>query len=317
MSTTKFYNATTNNTLELCMFDDIGADFFGNGITAAMVKDALSGDYKNVVVRINSYGGDAFEGIAIYNLLQSNGKPVNVIVDGVAASAASIIAMAGETVTMNAGTQMMIHNAMTLGVGNATDLRKVADTLDTVSSGIADIYVNNTELDKDTILEMMEEETWMNPEEAKAKGFATAIGQNAKVNNAYNTKFKFKNVPKELLVENAAKTKEVDGEHLTAEDFVYAGNPNDTSTWSLPWKFSTAAKTESHLRDALARFDQDKVVPKAQKDEVYAKLVRLCKQHGIKVDEADNAADTKLAAAGTEDVTLALRLKQVQLNKRK
>jgi hypothetical protein len=103
-----------------------------------------------------------------------------------------------------------------------------------------------------------------------------------------------------------AKTKEVDGEKLTAGDFVYVGNADDTSTWSLPWHFSTEALTQSHLRDALARFDQDEVIPASHKDEVYAKLLRLCKEHGIKVDSKGNPKNSilnkgKKRAAAADD----------------
>ena len=317
MNTTRFFNAARkDDTLEICIYDQIGQDWLGNGITAQMVKDELDGDYKKVLVRINSPGGDAFEGITIYNLLSDCGKPVDVVVDGAAISAASIVAMSGQTVTMNTGSQMMIHNAISIAAGNSTELRKLAETLDSVSGSIADIYVSSTGLPKDTVLAMMEKETWMSASQAKDQGFATAISSNARVSNSFNLS-RFANVPKEFLVDNAAaKTKEVDGEHLTAGDFVYVGNPDDTSTWSLPWKFSTAEKTESHLRDALSRFDQDKVIPKAHRDEVWAKLVRLCKANGIKVDEKDNVAETKIETADPM-VMLALRLKQVQLNKRK
>jgi ATP-dependent Clp protease, protease subunit len=293
-----FKAQAADNALVLDIFDVIGDDMFGCGITAGMVKDAIEANPSctSVTVNLNSPGGDAFEGVALYNTLKSFGKPVNINVVGLAASAASIVAMAGDTVCMNTGTQMMIHGAMALCAGFAADMRKMADTLDQVSGSIADIYVAETGNSKRKITEMMNAETWMSAEEAVENGFATSTGASARVQNTFDLSH-FKNVPKELVVDkkviqevlNDAKTKEVDGEHLTAGDFVYVGNPDDTSTWSLPWHFSTEEKTQSHLRDALARFDQDKVIPKAHRDEAYAKLVRLCKEHGIKVDEKDNA----------------------------
>ena len=122
---------------------------------------------------------------------------------------------------------------------------------------------------------------------------------------------------------NAAKTKEVAGEHLTAGDFIYVGNPDDTSTWSLPWHFSTEEKTKSHLRDALARFDQDKVIPKAHKPEAHAKLVRIAKQHGIDVsDDAKNFTEgvitcTSGANAGLSATVLELHQHQIEILRRK
>lgn len=319
----RFFNAATQgDTLTMAIYDAIGADLFGDGITASQVQNALKGDHKNVTVRVNSPGGDAFEGVAIYNLLNGCGKPVNVIVDGMAASAASIICMAGESITMNAGTVMMIHDAQGLGMGNADEMRKMADTLDTVTGAIADIYVANTGMSKDEVLDLMHAETWMSADEAKQMGFATAVSDAAKVANSYDlSKFKFKNAPKELTemaalpemkvkIDLAVKTKRVDGEDLTAEDFIYAGNPHDVSTWSLPWHFSTEEKTESHLRDALARFDQDEVIPKAMRAEAHAKLVRIAKQHGIDVSDSD-------APKNAAPFDFSLAMKRIEMERRK
>ncbi len=308
---THFFNAAkTNDTLTLSIYDVIGADMFGSGVTASQVQDALQGNHKNVTLRINSPGGDAFEGAAIYNLLASHGKPVNVIVDGLAASAASIICMAGKTITMNSGSMMMIHPAQGLGMGNADDMRKMAETLDAVTASIADIYVKSTGLPKDQVLDMMNKETWMSADEAKQNGFATAVSPDEKVQNSFDlSAFKFKNTPVELT--NVVKTKAVAGEHLTAGDFIYVGDPDKTDTWSLPWHFSSDEKTKSHLRDALARFDQDEVIPEAHKPEAYAKLLRLCKEHGIEVSQRGNP---KNAVAS---VDYSLRLKAVEVERRK
>lgn len=312
MSVNRFFNAVRSaDNLTLSIYDAIGADMFGQGITAAQVQDALQGDHKTVTVRVNSPGGDAMEGVTIYNLLASSKKPVNVIVDGLAASAASIIAMAGETITMNEGSMMMIHDAIGIGMGNSDEMRKLADTLDSVTSSIADIYVSNTGLSKDAVLKMMSDETWMSGAEAKQNGFCTAIGKGAKVSNSFDLS-KFKNTPKELL--NVAKTKRVDGEDLTSEDFIYAGNPHDASTWSLPWKFSTDELTKSHLRDALARFSEDEVIPKAMRPEAHAKLERIAKQHGIDVS---NSTVTNSAETVVEDFVIALMQKQLESNRRK
>jgi ATP-dependent Clp protease protease subunit len=273
----RFFNAAqAENVLTLEVYDVIGADFFGDGITASAVSDAIAqaGQHDSVALRINSPGGDAFEGVAIYNVLKNHGKPVNVYVDGLAASAASIIAMAGDTICMGTGSMLMIHPAQGMAMGDAKAVREFADTLDQVSASIADIYVERTKNTKKSVTEMMNAETWMSAKEAVKNGFATSVADNAKtVSNAFDLST-FKNVPEEL--KNVVKTREVDGEHLTASDFVYAGNPDDPSTWSLPYKFASDEKTKSHLRDALARFDQDVVIPEAHKAEAYAKLVRLC-----------------------------------------
>lgn len=308
-----FKAQAADNALVFDMFDVIGADMFGCGITAAMVKDAMDKNpsCSSITLNLNSPGGDAFEGVAIYNTLKAAGKPVCINVVGLAASAASIVAMAGDTVVMNTGTQMMIHGAMALCAGFAADMRKMADTLDQVSGSIADIYVNETGNSKRKITEMMDDETWMSAKEAVENGFATSTGSENRVQNTFDLSH-FKNTPKELVVEvqNDAKTKEVDGEHLTAGDFIYVGDPDKTDTWSLPWHFSTEEKTQSHLRDALARFDQDEKIPESHKPEAYAKLVRLCEEHGIDVKKKKNEAEF-------DGWDIDLRLKQIEIEKRK
>ena len=310
MNKTRFFNAAkTDKDLTLSIYDAIGQGFFGDGITASMVQDALNQDedYDTITLRINSAGGDAFEGVAICNLLKSSGKPVNVIVDGLAASAASIVAMAGSTVTMNKGAMMMIHPAQGMAMGDAATVREFADTLDKVTESIADIYTARTGLAKDKVLKMMNDETWLNDDEAIENKFADKKGSAERVSNSFDLS-RFKNAPAEL--KNQVKTKEVDGEHLTAGDFVYVGNPDDTSTWSLPWHFSTDEKTKSHLRDALARFDQDEVIPASHRDEAYAKLLRLCKEHGIEVSRRGNPKNES-------DYKVDLRLKHIAIERRK
>jgi len=298
--------------LSLQIYDVIGADMFGQGITASMVKAAMDqDDYSDIQVNLNSPGGDAFEGVAIYNVLKNSGKPVCVVVDGMAASAASIVAMAGDKITMGEGSMIMIHEALALCMGHADDMRQMAETLDTVTASIADIYVSNTGNSKTSVLEMMKAETWMGAKEAVKNGFATEVAGKAKVSNSFDLS-RFKNVPEAL--KNAAKTKEVDGEHLTAGDFVYVGDPDKTDTWSLPWHFSTDEKTKSHLRDALARFDQDEVIPESHKAEAHAKLVRLCKEHDIQVSQSGKA---KNEVEELVDYELPLLQKQLELNKRK
>ena len=305
----KFFNASkAGDDLVMNIYGPIGLDWNGEGINDQSVADALNANSssKSITVRVNSPGGSAFDGVAIYNLLKSSGKPVNVIVDGMAASAASIIAMAGSTITMNTGTMMMIHEGQSMAFGAADDMRKMAETLDTVTGSICDIYVARTGLKKADILQMQKVETWMSADEAVSKGFATSVAKDAKaVKNSFDlSKFQYKNSAPAFHLQ--AKTREVDGENLTYNDYVYAGNPDDPSTWSLPYKFSTEAKTQSHLRDALARFDQDTVIPASHRDEVYARLIRLCKEYGIKVDSKGNPKNAitnkgKKKPASTDD----------------
>ncbi len=147
--------------------------------SATSVKKQIDAarNYKQIALRINSPGGDAFEGAAIYNLLRSQGKPVAVFVDGVAASAASIIAMAGDTITMGVNALMMIHNAWCDCRGDSTEMRKTADILDKVSRAISETYVHRTGKSAAKIKALMDAETWMSAEDCLRDGFATAIAE--------------------------------------------------------------------------------------------------------------------------------------------
>jgi ATP-dependent Clp protease protease subunit len=198
-----FFNSATNsNVLTLDIMDAIGKDMFGEGITAQDVSDAIkqAGSFDSIVVNINSPGGSLYDGVAAYNTLRQTGKPITTNVVGLAASAASMVAMAGHSVVMQPGSMMMVHQAMSIVMGYASDMRKEADVLDTVTSSAADIYVLNTKQCKTKILELMTAETWMTPKEAVALGFASEIGKSQPTNAAtdFSMLKMFKNVPEEL-----------------------------------------------------------------------------------------------------------------------
>jgi ATP-dependent Clp protease, protease subunit len=201
--------ADTVLTLEL--YDVIGADMFTEGITGKAVSEAISGvgDFSSITLRLNSPGGDLFEGVTIYNLLKSQGKPVNVVVDGLAASSASLIAMAGDTCVMSDGSCMMVHNASGIALGGAADMRKMADVLDTVTGSAADIYVARTGVDKNKVLSLMAAETWMTAAEAVAAHFATAVSESKAISNSFNLSV-FEHTPAALK----AKQKEVEPEPI-------------------------------------------------------------------------------------------------------
>jgi len=159
---------------EIRIYDYIGEDWYGNGCSAKKVADDLKaiGEVDDILVRINSPGGSVFDGIAIYNQLKTHGAKVTVVVEGIAASAASIIAMAGDVVQMGTATKIMIHNPWTIAYGEAKDFRKTADTLDEIRSGMLEAYAERTGLDRKELAQMCDDETWMGPDAAIEKGFA-------------------------------------------------------------------------------------------------------------------------------------------------
>jgi ATP-dependent Clp protease protease subunit len=167
-----------NDTIELSMMDIVGQDFWtGGGITSKAVQRELSANpnAKTIKILLNSPGGDAFEGLAIQSLLKRHGARVEVEIVGMAASAASIIAMAGDEISMHEGALMMIHEPWTFTVGNAAEMRTAADFLDKVNSSGLDVYTTRTGRDRDDVAEMLAAETWMTASEAVDAKFATAV----------------------------------------------------------------------------------------------------------------------------------------------
>lgn len=163
----------------ISMFDVIGEDWWtGAGVTAKRVSAALrSIGNKDVVVNLNSPGGDAFEGIAIYNLLRAHPAKVTVNVLGLAASAASIIAMAGDQINMGLGSLMMVHNAWGVTVGNRHDLRDAASRLEEIDAALADIYEARTGVKRAEIVKLMDAETFMGASDAVKNKFADAVDE--------------------------------------------------------------------------------------------------------------------------------------------
>lgn len=159
------------------MFGAIGEDIFSEGgVTAKRVSAALrSIKSDTVTVSINSPGGNFFEGVAIYNLLKQDKRKVTVEVVGLAASAASIIAMAGDEVRIAESAFMMIHNAWGLVIGNATDMRDTADLFSKFDESMAGLYAKRGNMGEDEARAMMEKETWMTGKEAVEAGLADSL----------------------------------------------------------------------------------------------------------------------------------------------
>lgn len=165
-------------TSKLTIYGDIGESWWGDSISARDVEREL----KNVTaskidVHINSYGGDVFDGIAIYNQLKNHSAEVNIYVDGVAASAASLIAMAGNNITMNTGSMLMIHEGSTFAYGSKTDIRKTLNALEGIDKSIADIYMTRYAGEREEIDTMIVNETWFTSGEAVEAGLADAINE--------------------------------------------------------------------------------------------------------------------------------------------
>jgi ATP-dependent Clp protease protease subunit len=129
-----------------------------------------------------------FAGQAIYSMLKRHSATVNVYVDGLAASIASIIAMAGDSVKMPKNAMLMVHNPWSFGMGNANDFRKLADDLDKVRESMISVYEDKTGMEKESIVELMDAETWMTAEEAVEFGFADEIEEEKQVAASLNNR---------------------------------------------------------------------------------------------------------------------------------
>lgn len=172
---------------------------------------------KAIHVKINSYGGSVFTAQAILSTLKRHAANVTVFIDGIAASAATIIAMAGERVVIPSNAMMMIHNPLTWAGGNATDFREYADMLDKIRDSIIAAYQGKTSLSREKLVELMDAETWLSADEAVEFGFAdeveVALRVAASIDNGILTvngmsfdSSRFANIPAGFAVSNTAQT---------------------------------------------------------------------------------------------------------------
>tara|TARA_R100000005_G_C5000769_1_gene207673 strand:- start:2840 stop:3928 length:1089 start_codon:yes stop_codon:yes gene_type:complete len=198
--------------VEISIYDEIG-DY---GTSAKnFIQDLKSAGDKNINLRMNSVGGSVFDGLAIYNVLRAHKGHVNVKIEGLSASIASIIALAGDKIEMAENGFFMIHNPFGKSAGDAEDMRKTADLLDKIKQELVSIYASKTELTNEEISNMMDEETWLTSQEAKEMGFIDVITDPIKVAASFNFS-KFTNVNesevrnKLELISNIKKTKMTD-----------------------------------------------------------------------------------------------------------
>jgi len=200
--------ARGNNRGEIYLYGPIGADWFGEGVSAKMFADDLKklGAVSTLDVRINSEGGDVFVGKAMYSLLKEHKAKVIVHVDGLSASAASFVMMAGDEIEIAEGAFVMIHDAYGGARGRAKDLRDYADLLDSVNASIVDTYVARTKNDAATIRKWMSDETWMQGPEAVERGFADRLSgkSTAKASAAISNPRMYSNLPQELRPKRSA-----------------------------------------------------------------------------------------------------------------
>jgi ATP-dependent Clp protease, protease subunit len=198
---------------EIWIYEEIG-DFWDSGISAKSFAEELKalGKVDNIFLHLNSPGGVVWDGIAIYNLLKQNSARVNVSIEGLAASIASVVAMAGDEVTMAENAMMMIHNPWGITIGNAGDHRAAADMLDKIGDSIILAYLDkqkktmpDEEMDpqKKKMAGLMDAETWMSAQEAMDHGLIDKIGESIKMAASFDlSKFKYRKIPENFKAGN-------------------------------------------------------------------------------------------------------------------
>ena len=177
MNKRKFWNWSENENERILRIDGVIAEepWIDDEITPKQFKSELMSGSGDITLWINSPGGDVFAASQIYNMLMDYKGDVTVKIDGLAASAASVIAMAGTRVLMSPVSQIMVHNPMTVAIGNAEEMSKAIDMLSEIKKSIINAYELKTNLPRDEISKMMDSETWMNARKAVELGFADEI----------------------------------------------------------------------------------------------------------------------------------------------
>tara|TARA_R110002153_G_scaffold45240_1_gene127604 strand:+ start:663 stop:1397 length:735 start_codon:yes stop_codon:yes gene_type:complete len=169
-----------DNSADVFIYDVVGDSWTGND-ALTVVKDINALDVENINLRINSPGGSVFDGMAIFNALLNHKAKVTTHIDGVAASIASVIALAGDDIVMSENAMFMIHNPWTLTAGSSAELRKEADVLDQVKETILNTYASRTGGERDDLSVAMDEETWYTASEALKAGFITKVDKASKI----------------------------------------------------------------------------------------------------------------------------------------
>jgi len=308
----KWYNIqgkATDAVAEVYIFNEIGA----YGITAQDFISEMK-EYKDTPVnlRINCIGGDVFDGMAMYNIIKKREAKTTAYIEGIAASMGSVIALAADEVVMAENSLFMIHNAWGGAMGEAEDMRKTASVLEKISGEIASIYKRKTRLSLDRIQDMMDEETWLNAEEAYELGFIDSISDSIKVAAKYDVS-KFKNITTEQIhnklninVNNKKMTEElknwfnnkvdeivasVKGADNKSEEVVTEVNVMLSDNEEISNKLSSFEASVTDLNGKIVSLEEELTSAKGENETLSTEIERL------------NALLNKADAKGTEVVT--------------
>lgn len=222
MTTKKYFQIKkkTDKKGEIFIYGDIvSEEWFANEVTAPGFKQQLDelGNVSEIDVHINSSGGNVFEGHAIYNMLKMHKAKINIYIDALAASIASVIAMSGDTIFMHKNSFLMIHNSWIMTVGNAKELRDTADLLDKTDEASNQAYLDRAlNISEEELKELLDAETWLTASEALEKGFIDEILEpNEIAASISDERYKlFKSVPSSIIKQDNNVTKHLEEQKL-------------------------------------------------------------------------------------------------------
>jgi ATP-dependent Clp endopeptidase proteolytic subunit ClpP len=209
-------NAKKADTADIYIYSEVG----GYDVNAkSFIEELQNHKDKNIDVHINSLGGSVFDGLAIYNALKNHTKKVTTKVEGIAASIASVIAMAGDTIEMAENSLFMIHNPFAMSGGDANELRKTANILDKIRNEIAGIYASKSNHDSDHYVNLMDVETWFNSNETLELGLINSITTPLKIENNYDVS-NFTNISNEKInaIINQTKIEKMENKEIQNEN---------------------------------------------------------------------------------------------------
>lgn len=273
-----------NQTLNIEILDDIG----GWGFTFQDLYSKARGfEGSKIRVPVNSYGGSALEGLLIYNFLKGSGKEIETHIPTYAMSAGTIIAAAGDHVTMSTNGYYMIHNPWSVSMGDASDMAATAELLSKIENDLVNIYVKKTGLPAEEIREMMNAETWLTSEEALEKGFVDALTEGAKIEASFDPKKfeSFANVPQDIQNLFEAPTPEPEAETT----------PPTNSFLSFLADIFNKKQTEIDLSQYVAKADHESEI-EALKNEITEKEADWMTQHNKDIE----AKQTEIEALKAE-----------------
>lgn len=229
----------------ISIYDAIGESWDGSGVTAKRIGAALRsiGAGKDVTVNVNSPGGDFFEGVAIYNLLREHQGKVTVRVMGLAASAASIIAMAGDEILMGDGSFLMVHNAWAVAVGNRHDMRDAAERLEPFDAAMAGVYAARAGISTAEAAALMDKETWIGAAQAVEDGFATGLIDSKEITKNASAHVERKTLA--LVEASMARAGHSRAVRRDAFKALFSGKPGAAAETAMPGAGETAALLQS------------------------------------------------------------------------